>query len=214
METVDAFTYPSLFQNIRLSLYLFLTCLICYQLFQTSKQIHERVSRPIHAGDELNIGEWRNKCGILSVFPESWTGCHSISLKIERSSFEKEHNDNNVRLTLFDDKDQTIIWKLEGSNSGTKEETKQLKQRNKKFNNPHKKDVWVDFKGQVMIQGKIGKVTTMSKKGIYYIIPWPFEVIPPSMKQSMNIRTKKTWIPLEDDVYVKEWYRMYNSLTF
>jgi len=153
-------------RRIRFALRFILACFAVVQVFFYARVMHERVMRPIRVGEQLLEGEWRNQCGVLSVFPESLTGCRSVSLVVNRSDVM----DGVQRLTLYDEGRDLVLWEMEG-----KGQTK-----NK---NPTASTIHVDKKGRVIMQGSPAKVTAMSSDGIDYISPWPFEVTPSSLRK-------------------------------
>ena len=161
-------------RRIRFTLRFIFASFVLIQVLYYIFAMHERVMRPIQVGEQLMQGEWRNQCGVLSVFPESLTGCQSVSLIVNRSDIK----DGLQRLTLYDEERDLVLWEMQSKG--------QTHNKNPKTNTIH-----VDKKGRIIMQGSTAKVTAMSSDGMDYISPWPFEVTPPSLRRGWLGRLRR-----------------------
>mmetsp|Transcript_40160 Transcript_40160/g.58714 ORF Transcript_40160/g.58714 Transcript_40160/m.58714 type:complete len:423 (-) Transcript_40160:456-1724(-) len=64
--------------------------------------LQERHTAPMLPGDVLSPGEWKSTCGLLSILPTEWTGCHQAVLEMGRD-----------RVLTFREGSE-VVWSLTG----------------------------------------------------------------------------------------------------
>jgi len=129
--------------------------LICYQI---------SITQPLRPGDTLRPGRYRSRCGILSIFPEKYTGCHPATF----------HLGNDGVLSVRDRSSYTSsfwsIWK-----------SKKLS-TSKLAKYCWNKELKVDHDGRMSYCGLDIKMQLSDKIMDRYVNLWPFQVEPPGWR--------------------------------
>lgn len=118
--------------------------LIAFLLFK----LNDFVTSPLAPGDVLSPGLFRSKCGILSVLPESITGCDPALLKMG--------TDGVLSLYAGDD----LLWEMKGAVCP-------------EGNDACEPGAVLDAKGKVTIGGARARV--VGGRGVVNT-PWPFNL--------------------------------------
>jgi len=129
--------------------------LICYQI---------SITQPLRPGDTLRPGRYRSRCGILSIFPEKYTGCHPATF----------HLGNDGVLSVRDRSSYTSsfwsIWK-----------SKKLA-TSKLAKYCWNKELKVDHDGRMSYCGLDIKMQLSDTIMDRYVSLWPFQVEPPGWR--------------------------------
>lgn len=120
--------------------------------------LHNFSVTPLAPGMVLKPGDWRSRCGLLSVFPESRTGCHPNAIEMGFDGV----------LRMHDGKD--VLWEMIGSVCAEDDEScvDGLK---------------ISEDGTIKIGGRNVQSVAGEGKGSD-LAPWPFEVDPAKVKKS------------------------------
>lgn len=120
--------------------------LIAFLLFK----LNDFVTSPLAPGDVLPPGLFRSKCGILSVLPESITGCDPALLKMG--------TDGVLSFYAGDD----LLWEMKGAVCP-------------EGNDACEPGAVLDAKGKVTIGGARARVRVVGGRGVVNT-PWPFDL--------------------------------------
>mmetsp|Transcript_34208 Transcript_34208/g.50293 ORF Transcript_34208/g.50293 Transcript_34208/m.50293 type:complete len:620 (-) Transcript_34208:458-2317(-) len=141
-------------------------------------RFHNAISERLRPGDNLTVGRWRGKCGILRYFPSQFNlGCEEETLIVEEGgvlTLYKGRNKWDEILAKWkgeEEEEKLILWQM----------IPQKPKKKKKFAKGVQDEITVtevlhveDYGGKISFGGRPSKLTLVAARAGAGLSPWPF----------------------------------------